>query len=127
MPAKPAVEVVGLGRVIRQIKSVEPELVEELKGANREIADSVAGTARGFARVETGRMRGTIRPGATARTGIVRAGSARVPWAGPQHFGWAAKNISPDPFLYDALDARRGEVEEAYLAAITAICRKLDP
>lgn len=121
----PAVRVENLSKVIRQIKQIEPDLVEELKTANREIADDVTTTARTIAPKKTGTLAGTIRPGATARTGLVRAGSARVPWVGPIHFGWARRNIRPQTFLYDALDARSAEVEERYLAAITKVLGRI--
>ena len=125
MPA-PAVRVENLGKVIRQMKAIEPELVEELKAANREIADKVTTTAKVLAPRKSGKLSNSVRPGATARTGLVRAGSKRVPYAAVQHFGWAKRNIKPDPFLYDALDDRRDEVEAAYLAAITKITGKID-
>ena len=41
---------------------------------------------------------------------MVRAGRAAVPYAGVIHFGWAAHSIAPQPFLYDAADARADEV-----------------
>ena len=125
MPA-PAVRVENLGKVIRQMKAIEPELVEELKAANRDIADKVTTTAKVLAPRKSGKLSNSVRPGATARTGLVRAGSKRVPYAAVQHFGWAKRNIKPDPFLYDALDDRRDEVEAAYLAAITKITGKID-
>ena len=123
----PAVRVEGLGKVLRQIKQIEPELVAELKAANRAIADDVVVTARALApKGLTGKLKGSARAGASNKTGIVRAGGARVPWAGPIHFGWRKRNIAPQPFLYDALDDRRDEVEQRYLAALTEITRKID-
>tara|TARA_R110000803_G_scaffold63024_1_gene123563 strand:- start:6508 stop:6885 length:378 start_codon:yes stop_codon:yes gene_type:complete len=123
---QPAVQVENLGKVIRQMKAIEPELVEELKAANRDIADKVTTTAKVLAPRKSGKLSNSVRPGATARTGLVRAGSKRVPYAAVQHFGWAKRNIKPDPFLYDALDDRRDEVEAAYLAAITKITGRID-
>jgi hypothetical protein len=122
----PAVRVEGLGKVLRQIKQIDPDLVAELKIANRAIADDVVLTARALAPQKTGKLKGSARAGASNRTGIVRAGGARVPWAGPIHFGWKKRNISPQPFLYDALDERRDEVEQRYLAALNEITRKID-
>lgn len=126
MTAQPAVRVEGLSKVIRQIKSIEPALVDDLKAENRVLADDVTDTARRLVPRRSGRLASNIRPGATARTGIVRAGGRGVPYAGPIHFGWARRNIQPDPFLYDALDERRDEVERAYLQAITRICERID-
>lgn len=126
MASTVAVKVEGLGKVIRQIKQIEPELVNDLKAANRVIADDVTGTAKQLAPARSGKLRASVRPGATARTGLVRAGKRAVPYAAPIHFGWPDRGIEPRPFLYDALDERRPEVERAYLAAITKIARAVD-
>lgn len=126
MANTPAVRVEGLGKVLRAIKQIDPDLVAQLKVANREIADEVTQTARTLSPKRSGTLRGSIRPGATNRTGLVRAGGARVPWAGPIHFGWARRNIEPQPFLYDALDERRDEVEDRYREAIQKVAREIN-
>ncbi len=41
-----------------------------------------------------------------------------MPYAGPIIFGWHKHDIKPQPFIYHALDARRGEVLVAYEAAL---------
>lgn len=126
MSNEPAVRVEGLSKVIRQLKSIDPDLVAQLKVANREIGDDVALTARTLVPRRSGQLASSIRAGGAARTGSVKAGKRAVPWAGPIHFGWSRRNISPQPFLYDALDERRDEVEERYLDAILTITRDLD-
>jgi|TARA_R110000744_G_scaffold13600_4_gene39450 hypothetical protein len=126
MSSPVAVEVVGLSKVLRQMKQIDPDLVAQIKAANRDIADDVVTTARTLSPKETGTLAGSLRPGATNRTGIVRAGSRKVPWAGPIHFGWRARNIKPNPFLYDAFDERRDDVEDRYLAAMLKIAGSLD-
>ena len=126
MSSPVAVEVVGLSKVLRQMKQIDPDLVAQIKAANRDIADDVVTTARTLSPKETGTLAGSLRPGAPNRTGIVRAGSRKVPWAGPIHFGWRARNIKPNPFLYDAFDERRDDVEDRYLAAMLKIAGSLD-
>lgn len=126
MSNQPAVRVEGLSKVIRQLKAIEPDLVAQLKTANREIADDVVLTARTLVPRRSGQLAASVRAGASARTGNVKAGKRAVPWAGPIHFGWKRRNIAPQPFLYDALDERRSEVEERYLDAILAVTRSLD-
>ena len=126
MSSPVAVEVVGLSKVLRQMKQIDPDLVAQIKAANRDIADDVVTTARTLSPKETGTLAGSLRPGATNRTGIVRAGSRKVPWAGPIHFGLRARNIKPNPFLYDAFDERRDDVEDRYLAAMLKIAGSLD-
>ena len=74
----------------------------DLRETHRGVAQLVAGTARGLAPVVTGRLRSNIRPGATKTAAIVRAGGARVPYAGPIHWGWPNRGIEPHPFIADA-------------------------
>jgi hypothetical protein len=121
----PAVQVIGLNRFVRQLKQLEPELLDELKGANKELAGRVESTARGLVPTRSGKLASSLRSSGTARSGIVRAGKARVPYAGPIHFGWASRNIRPDPFLWTALDRRRSEVESRYLAELERVSRKV--
>jgi hypothetical protein len=54
----------------------------------------------------------------------VKAGFKRVPYAGVIHFGWPARGILPRPFLYDALDARRDEVMDAYTDGMADLIKK---
>ena len=53
--------------------------------------------------------------------GKVRAGMKAVPYAGPIHFGWGRRNITPQPFLYQAIDRRHAEVLDTYLAHLERI------
>lgn len=94
-----------------------------LKGINRQAAARVAVAAAATAPVggpyksagrgrprSGGRLKKSIRPGATTKAGIVKAGSAsRVPYAGPIHWGWPARNIRPQPFLTLAAQATESE------------------
>ena len=54
------------------------------------------------------------------------AGRKAVPYAGPIHFGWPARNIEPQPFLYDALDDKADEVAHLYGLGIEVLVDKLD-
>jgi hypothetical protein len=49
-----------------------------------------------------------------------------VPYAGPIHFGWPARNIRPNPFIYQVLDSRRDEVLKLYERRIDEIITKYD-
>ena len=69
----------------------------------------------------SGRLAASIRSSATVKSGVVRAGGAKLPYAKPIHFGWPKHNISPQPFLYEALDARRSAVIDAYVERVAKI------
>lgn len=121
--ARVGIDVVGLNQLVRFLKQLEPELLDGLKEANAELSDEIAADAASLAPRKSGRLAGTVRSSGTARTGIVRAGRAGVPWTGPIHFGWAARNIEPDKFLYRAFDAREDEITNRYLEALEQIVR----
>lgn len=98
------IEVRGLQTAIRQLAKVAED-TSDLSGSLREGALVVAKAAR--PPVLTGRLFMSIRPTATKRAGYIRAGGARVPYAGPIHWGWRRRNIAPQPFLVTALAARQ--------------------
>lgn len=99
--------------------------LSDLTAINKAAAQKVADTARGNAPVLTGRLAGSVRAGATRTRGTVKAGSNGIPYAGVIHFGWPRHNIAPQPFIYDALDERKGDVIEAYEAHIEALVEKV--
>ena len=136
-----AVRVEGLDDVRRKIRRMEQGLDQDaakgdLKAMNLEAAEIVAGVATTLVPVRSGKLRDTIRAAGAQKSGRVRSGYnipqgaavsgnwGRMPYAGPIHFGWPARNISPQPFLYDALDRRRSEVFAAYDRNMSQIIKK---
>lgn len=63
--------------------------------------------------VTSGALAATLRAGRGKTKAVVRAGGARAPYAGVIHYGWPARNISPRPFLTEALAATRSQVLNA--------------
>lgn len=129
MMAGGAVRVEGLDDVRRKIRKMEQGLDQDaakgdLKAMNLQAAEIVAGVATSIVPTRTGELRATIRAAGAQKSGRVRSGYARVPYAGPIHFGWPQRNISPQPFLYDALDRRRNEVFDAYERNMSQIVKK---
>lgn len=118
-----AVQITGLKEVTKAFKQYEGG-VADLKAINLLAAEPVRLRALELVPVRSGALRDSIRAGAQAKTGVVRAGKVAVPYAGPIHFGWSARNIAPQPFLYDALDQRREEVIEEYRKALLGIKAK---
>jgi len=115
---------VGLREFQRALRQIDPDLRKELREVQKEAAQIVAVTAAARAPRRTGRLAGSIRATATQKAGSVRAGGARLPYAGPIHFGWRARNIRPQPFIYDALDARREQVVRKFESGIESLFRK---
>jgi hypothetical protein len=113
MAAGPRVEVTGAKELRRALKHMGADM-KDLTRINRAAAEDVAKHARDRAPRRSGRLAKSVKARATRSAGRVQAGSRLVPYAGPIHFGWHRRHISPQPFIYDALDERRSEVVDLY-------------
>tara|TARA_Y100000593_G_scaffold58526_1_gene108745 strand:- start:9500 stop:9856 length:357 start_codon:yes stop_codon:yes gene_type:complete len=109
---------------------------DDLKKLHEELAQMVADTAARRAPYRTGKTQKSIRAAGSKTAGRVRAGWNRPGYKHIPaiHFGWATRPdaakgwrggpIHPNPFLYDALDERHGEVFNAYFQGVKKIQRK---
>ena len=118
-----SIKATGVKELRRELRRMGDDL-EALKTLNLDVATMVAERAKDIVPRRTGNLADTIRPAGTKTAGRVRAGFKRVPYAGVIHFGFPARRIQPQPFLYDALDQRRGEVFDAYFKGVKKIQRK---
>lgn len=123
--AEPILKVEGLANLRRTLKRAGVE-VGELKELNRQAANVVAPSARAGIRNRTGRLAGTGRVGATQKAGIVRFGNARVPYAGPIHYGWPARRIEANPFATNAAQATEPVWTALYQRGIERIISKIE-
>jgi HK97 gp10 family phage protein len=99
----------------KALRAVNDDMAD-LKAVHKDAAEIVARrSAQIVPTGATGMLRDSIDSRGTQTKGYVRAGSkAVVPYAGAIHFGWPKRNIKPQPFIYTAMDQRRGEVLEQY-------------
>ena len=118
------VSVEGARELRKALKTVGDEAKAGLKETNLEVAEIVARAAVTKVPAQSGALRETIRAAGAQTRASVKAGFKKVPYAGVIHFGWPARNIAPQPFLYDALDSRRGEVVDAYQSGMADLLRK---
>ena len=105
--------------------------MEAIKEANKESGEIVAKTARNIVPVQSGALRRTIRVANVSTNVKIRAGSARVPYANPIHWGWFRdkkrgfnRNILPNPFMSKALGYTRDEVLLNYVSNIQKLINK---
>lgn len=128
MAKRPAIEVEGareLKRIIRKLN--KQELRDEMKEANFNAASIIADEAADRAPKRTGRLANSIRANKAVAYGAVKAGSAaRVPYAGPIHYGWPARGIRAQPFINEAIEARLGEARKGYEEAVRKLAKKLE-
>lgn len=99
-----AARVEGLSAFIRAMREAQADL-DELKDATQRAGAIVLAAATGRAPRRSGALAGSGRASRTARRAIVRFGSARVPYAGPIHWGWPRRHIAAQPFGIDAARA----------------------
>ena len=118
-----SIKATGVKELRRELRRMGDDL-EDLKALNLDVATLVSDRAKDIVPRRTGNLADTIRPAGTKTAGRVRAGFKRVPYAGVIHFGWPARRIQPQPFLYDALDQRRDQVFDAYFKGVKKIQRK---
>lgn len=94
------VEVRGARRLAATLRRAGVQM-NDLKRVNKDAADVVARSARAAVPVRSGRLAASIRTAGTQSNGVIRAGRKSVPYAGPIHWGWPARNIRPVYFLSD--------------------------
>lgn len=122
---KGALQIEGLREVTRDLRALGVDLKEDMKETHRRAGDIVASAAKPLAPVKTGRLAATIASSPTQYQGRVRAGRGQsVPYAGPIHFGWPARRIKPQAFIYEALDGRREEVLQTYERRVNDLIEK---
>lgn len=94
-------------KVLRAINKRAATTVSTASTASAPVGGPYRNTGRGRPK-SGGRLKATVRPGATTKAGIIRAGTGaagRVPYANPIHWGWAARNIKPQPWMTLAAQA----------------------
>lgn len=120
---QPRIEVEGAREVARRLRKVEGGMAD-LKKVHADAAEIVEVRAAAIVPRRTGALKSTVRSTGQARGGVVRAGFKRVLYAGVIHFGWPKHNISPQPFLYDALDQRATEVVDVYETRVNKLIKQ---
>jgi hypothetical protein len=114
-------EVEGLHKLRRALIKLDDAARDDFKAAGYSAAEIVVDEAKRLVPVRSGRLGKTIRAHKVVSGAKVSAGRVRVPYAGPIHFGWATRNIRPNPFLYDAADNRVNDVMQEYLDQVYEI------
>lgn len=113
------IEIEGLAKFTRELKKLEVTLPKEMKRISKAGAEVVAVDARTKVPVRSGKLQQKIKSAATIKGAQVRV--IGLPYAAPIHFGWRKHNIKPQPFIYEALDARRDEVIATFEKGLAAL------
>jgi len=111
-------EVQGINKLRRALLKLDDQAREDFKQAGFDAATIVVKEAQTLVPKRSGKLQKSIRANKIASGAKVVAGKKIVPYAGVIHFGWARRNIRPNPFLYDAADNRVNEVMDTYLEQV---------
>lgn len=120
-----AVEVTGLKECLRDLKKAGADF-EELKDANNALARDIAGKAAAVAPRSTGNLASSIKGNRAKNKVSVKAGSARVPYAGVQEYGWPARNIEAKSYIRGTTFGNMDSIIETYEDNIKSIIKKYD-
>lgn len=110
------IELHGVESTIEHLKIVgDKELPKELTRLLRENAKPVLAAARAAAPVRTGNLRSKTKLNVAAAKGrvsiVARTHSSRkLDYAAPIHWGWDARGIEPNPYVWDTWQAMKDDV-----------------
>ena len=86
-------------------KCLGDEAKKELSGAIRDgLKDIVLPVAKDECPVRSGDLRNTLAVRSQVTKAGIKAGSTKILYAGPIHWGWPDRNIKENRFVYRALD-----------------------
>jgi len=119
------VDVVGARQLRRALKDAGDDL-QNMKTVHGDVSDVVTNRARLYAPTRSGKLARSIRSAPTKTRAAVRVGKKLVPYAMPIHWGWAARNIAPNPFLTDAADDTQKTWLPMYQNAIDDIAKEIE-
>lgn len=120
------IEITGLKEAQKALRSLSKESRDNMKQTHRQAGQIIVDAAAPLVPRQSGALLASIKSAPVQRQGRVRIGSAAVLYAGPIHFGYPARNIQPNPFIYEVLDGKRGEVLRLYLERINQLIKNND-
>lgn len=113
------IRVEGARELRASLKRADSKLGDEITEAHKDVADLVATESKPAApRGKTGALAGSGRGSGTKTQAVVRYGGARVRYAGPNHFGWPARNIAAKPWVTDTAQRTEPRWTERYESAV---------
>jgi hypothetical protein len=123
MSSDNGIRVEGLRELNRSLSKAGAD-AEDMKDLNASIAKLVADTGRGRAPVVTGALAASVKGNRAKGKAVVKAGGARIPYAGPIHWGWPRRNIAGSLFLSDAVDDNHDQIIEMFEDGVDKVLRK---
>jgi len=92
------ITITGVKEVIDTLNKLGKDL-ESNEELNKELSSTLSQKASAMAPRLTGALASSVKGNPSAEKAQILAGSAAVPYAGVQEYGWPEKNINAQPYL----------------------------
>jgi hypothetical protein len=114
------------GRSLRNSLKQAGDDLEDLKDVYGAVATLVAWRGASLAPQRSGTLSRSVRPNRAAAKAQVIAGSKRVPYANPIHWGWHRRHIKPSLFLTRAGQQTEPEWTDMFVKGIQEILDRVE-
>jgi phage gpG-like protein len=112
---------------VKEVTDSLDKLARDLKSnieLNKELSTTLSQKASAMAPKLTGALASSVVGNPSAEKAQILAGSAAVPYAGVQEYGWPERNIRPQPYLNPAVKDNIGYIIEKYNDSIQAAIKQ---
>lgn len=114
---------------VKEVKDSLDKLARDLESnieLNKELSTTLSQKASALAPRLTGALASSVQGNPSAEKAQILAGSAAVPYAGVQEYGWPARNIQAQPYLNPAVNNNMGYIIEKYNDSIQKAIKQYD-
>lgn len=112
---------------VEEVKDTLNKLGRDLESnieLNKELSTTLSQKASAMAPRLTGALASSVVGNPSAEKAQILAGSAAVPYAGVQEYGWPLRNIQAQPYLRPAVNNNMGYIIEKYNDSIQKAIKK---
>jgi len=118
-----AITITGVKEVTDTLNKLGKDLESNIE-LNKELSATLSQKASALAPRLTGALASSVQGNPSAEKAQILAGSAAVPYAGVQEYGWPEKNINAQPYLRPAVHNNMGYIIEKYNDSIQKAIKK---
>lgn len=117
------ITITGVKEVTDTLNKLGKDLESNIE-LNKELSTTLSQKASALAPRLTGALASSVVGNPSAEKAQIMAGSAAVPYAGVQEYGWPEKNIQAQPYLRPAIHNNMGYIIEKYNESIQKAIKK---
>jgi len=121
--AEAGITITGVKEVTDTLKKLGRDLESNIE-LNKELSTTLSQKASAMAPKLTGALASSVLGNPSAEKAQILAGSAAVPYAGVQEYGWPERNIKAQPYLNPAVRDNMGYIIEKYNDSIQAAIKQ---